>query len=129
MTDLATANPVSFVQVADRARSVAFYRDTLGLALIGSDDFGDAFAFGGGVLRVTAIPDWRPGEHPVIGWEVADIGAIVAALSAKGITMTLYEGMGQDAEGVWHAPDGRASLAWFNDPDGNCLCLSQHRKA
>lgn len=126
MTDLATAQSVAFVQVTDRARGVAFYRDTLGMSHSSADDFGDAFDFGSGQMRLTALPDWKAGAHPVIGWEVADIGAAVAALKAKGIAMTIYEGMGMDANGIWHAPDGHASLAWFADPDGNCLMLSQH---
>ena len=40
--------------------------------------------------------------------------------------MTVYEGMGQDALGVWSSPDGATKLAWFPDPDGNVLMLSQH---
>lgn len=114
------------MQVADRARGVAFYRDTLGMTHTSADDFGDAFEFGGGIMRLTAIPDWEAGAHPVIGWEVADIEAAVASLAEKGIAMTIYDGMGMDANGIWRAPDGHASLAWFADPDGNCLMLSQH---
>lgn len=124
MTDLATAKPVSFIYVADRGKGVAFYRDTLGMAHISADDFGDAFDFGRGTMRLTPIPDWKAGEHPVIGWEVADIDAAVAALNAKGIAMTIYEGMGMDAKGIWRSD--RAALAWFADPEGNCLMLSQH---
>lgn len=126
MTALASAKAVAFVMAADRERGVAFYRDTLGMDHVSADDFGDAFAFGGGMMRLTAVPDWKPGGHPVIGWEVADIAMAVAGLTAKGVAMTHYDGMGQDANGIWHAPDGHASLAWFADPEGNCLMLSQH---
>lgn len=126
MLDLVNASSVAFVYVADRARGVAFYRDTLGVTHTSADDFGDAFVFGTGAMRLTAIPDWTPGPHPVIGWEVSDIDAAVAGLNAKGIAMTIFEGMGMDAVGIWRAPDGRAALAWFADPEGNCLMLSQH---
>lgn len=126
MTDLANAQSVAFVKVADRARGVAFYRDTLRMAHTSADDFGDAFDFGSGTMRLTAIADWKAGAHPVIGWEVPDIRATVAALVAKGIAMTVYEGMGMDENGIWQAPDGHAALAWFSDPDGNVLMLSQH---
>jgi catechol 2,3-dioxygenase-like lactoylglutathione lyase family enzyme len=126
MTGFAAAKAVSFVYTKDRARSVEFYRDTIGMAHVNTDDFGDAFEFGQGMMRLTAIPDWKAGEHPVMGWEVADIDAAVAALAAKGVAMTIYEGMGMDANGIWRAPDGHAALAWFADPDGNCLMLSQH---
>lgn len=127
MPTFASLHPVAFVQVTDRARGVAFYRDTLGLEHRSADDHGDAFAFGDGTMRLTAIPDWKPSAHPVIGWEVDDIEAAVAALGAKDVKMTIYEGMGMDANGIWRAPDGHAALAWFADPDGNCLMLSQHR--
>lgn len=129
MTDLSTAQAVAFVQVADRTRGVSFYRDTLGMAHLSADEHGDAFAFGNGMMRLTALPDWKPGGHPVIGWEVADIAATVTALKVKGIDMTVYDGFGQDADGIWSAPDGHARLAWFSDPDGNCLMLSQHASA
>jgi len=128
MTSLSAAQSVAYVQVSDRTRGVAFYRDTLGMAHESADDFGDAFQFGSGTMRLTALPDWKAGAHPVIGWEVADISAVVAMLKGKGIAMTIYEGMGMDADGIWHAPDGHASLAWFTDPDGNVLMLSQHRQ-
>lgn len=126
MTDLTTATPVAFVQVTDRERGVAFYRDTIGMAHQSADDFGDFFVFGGGLMRLTALSDWKPSGHPMIGWDVPDIGAAVAALKAKGISMTIYDGMGMDADGIWTAPDSRAKVAFFNDPDGNCLSLAQH---
>ena len=127
MTDLDSAQSVAFVQVTDRERGVAFYRDTLGMMHTSTDAFGDAFTFGAGTMRLTALPDWKPGPHPVIGWEVPDIDATVAALKAKGVAMTIYEGMGQDAEGIWRADDGKVAVTWFSDPDGNCLSLSQHQ--
>lgn len=126
MLDLVNASSVAFVYVADRARGVAFYRDTLGMTHTIADDFGDAFIFGKAAMRLTAIPNWTPGPHPVIGWEVHDIEAAVAGLNAKGIEMTVYEGMGMDVNGIWRSGEGRAALAWFADPEGNCLMLSQH---
>jgi len=38
--------------------------------------------------------------------------------------MLHYEGLGQDSDGVWATPDG-ALVAWFRDPDGNTLSLTQ----
>lgn len=43
----------------------------------------------------------------------------------RGVEFKIYEGMGQDAVGVWTSPDGKAKVAWFTDPDGNVLSLSQ----
>ncbi len=126
MTALVSAAAVGFVYTNDRGQALAFYRDTLGLAHVNADDHGDTFAFGQGTMRLTPMAGWKASGHPAIGWEVTDIDATVAALAEKGVAMTVYEGMGQDANGIWRAPDERAALAWFADPDGNCLMLSQH---
>ncbi len=60
------------------------------------------------------------------GWEVPDMTRAVQALHAKGVVMTIYEGFGQDALGIWTSPDGKTKVAWFTDPDGNVLSLAQH---
>jgi catechol 2,3-dioxygenase-like lactoylglutathione lyase family enzyme len=116
---------VAFVNVADGDGAVAFYRDVVGLALLGRDNFGMFFDLGGALLRVTPMPDFVAGPHPVLGWEVKDIRAAVAGLKAAGVAMTIYEGMGQDGDGVWSAPGGGAKVAWFADPFGNVLSLSE----
>ncbi|MFN3287218.1 MAG: VOC family protein [Sphingomonadaceae bacterium] len=117
--------PVSFVQVQDRAAGVAWYRDVLGLEHTGSDPFGDEFAFGEGKLRLTALPDFVPHAYPVVGLEVADLRAAMVELRAHGVRFEVYDGMGQDAEGVWTSPDGAARIAWFKDSGGNLLSLSE----
>lgn len=71
------------------------------------------------------MPDHRPSAHPVLGWQVPDIEAAVEALAARGVDMNVYEGMGQDDLGIWTSPDGKAKVAFFNDPDGNGLSLTQ----
>ena len=125
MTLLQTATPVAFLYVSDRERALGFYQGTLGLALRSSDPFGDFIELGGGLLRMTMIPDHKATAHPVLGWDVADIGAAAEALKERGIVFTVYEGMGQDARGIWTSPDGAAKVAFFPDPDGNVLSLTQ----
>ena len=116
---------VAFVSVTDRERGLAFYGDRLGLPHKSADDFGDFFEFGGALLRMTALPDFQAGPHPVLGWDVPDMAAAVTTLRDKDIEFTIYEGMGQDELGVWTAPGGGAKVAWFSDPFGNMLSLSQ----
>ncbi|HMO42931.1 MAG TPA: VOC family protein [Phenylobacterium sp.] len=116
---------VSFIQVADRAQALGFYCDTLGLRLRSSDDHGDFLEAGEALIRLTALPDYKPHPHPVFGWDVDDIAAAAQVLRDRGVAFTIYEGLGQDALGVWTSPDGTAKVAWFNDPDGNVLSLSQ----
>jgi hypothetical protein len=77
------------------------------------------------MLRLTVLPDFKAGPHPVLGWNVPDLATTAASLRARGIAFTVYPGMGQDELGIWTAPDGRAKVAWFADPDGNVLSLSQ----
>ena len=125
MTSLAFATPVTFIMTADAARSRAFYAETLALPLGAQDDFAVVYGLGNTILRVTEISDFAAGPHPALGWRVDDIAAVVAALTAKGVAFTIYEGFGQDASGIWTAPGGVAKVAWFNDPDGNVLSLTQ----
>lgn len=121
----ATARFQAFVMTADRARTLPFYRDVLGLALTGEDDFAATFALGGGAeLRLTTHKGWEPHPHTVVGWEVPDIDAAVADLAANGVACEIYEGFGQDEHGIWRM--GGTALAWFKDPDGNVLSVAQH---
>jgi hypothetical protein len=63
--------------------------------------------------------------HTVLGWQVTDIGAAVRAHKAKGVAFKIYDLFGQDDLGVWTAPDSGAKVAWFCDPDGNVLSLTE----
>lgn len=122
---LANARPVALVNTASRARAEPFYAETLGLPRAGDDGFAALFDLAGVTLRLTEVPGHAASPHPVLGWEVADIAAVVDALAARGVAMTIYEGMGQDARGIWTSPDGAAKVAFFRDPDGNGLSLTQ----
>jgi catechol 2,3-dioxygenase-like lactoylglutathione lyase family enzyme len=117
--------PVAFLYVSDRVRALDFYCGTLGLAKHSADDFGDWLALDGALLRMTVMPDHKATPHPVFGWAVDDMTAAAEALRAQGVHFTIYEGFGQDALGIWTAPDGASKLAWFADPEGNMLMLSQ----
>lgn len=123
---LARFSPVTFLFTRDREAAKTFYRDVLGLRFIGSDDYADRFDLNGVALRVVPIADHVPSPHTVLGWDVDDITATVAALKAKGIEFQIYKGFGQNENGVWADPNGRAKIAWFLDPDGNNLSISQH---
>lgn len=119
------AKVVAIILTRDVAKAKPFYTDVLGFPLIGDDGFATVVDLNGIALRITEIPDHTPGPHTVIGWDVPDIAAAIAALTAKGVKMAIYEGFGQDAQGVWTSPDGKTKVAWFFDPDGNNLSLTQ----
>jgi catechol 2,3-dioxygenase-like lactoylglutathione lyase family enzyme len=115
-----------FVMTTDRSRAKPFYADVLGLRRLGEDGHAVTFDLGNRTpLRLTDFPGHRAGGHTVLGWHVADIRAAAAALRAKGAEFKVYEGFGQDADAIWTSPDGGAKVAWFTDPDGNVLSLTQ----
>jgi len=126
MQTLAEAAPVSFILTADRARAKPFYAGALGLPILSEDDFSVTFGLAGGAfVRLTDLPSHTAGEQTVLGWNVTDITAAVTALKQRGITFRSFEGFGQDNDGIWTTPDGSAKVAWFTDPDGNVLSLTQ----
>jgi catechol 2,3-dioxygenase-like lactoylglutathione lyase family enzyme len=125
MAERISGTPVAFINVSNRDRALAFYRDMLGLELRSSDDFGDFIQLDGGLLRLTVLPDFKPSPHPVLGWNVRDMTSTVTSMRERGVSFTVYPGMGQDELGIWTGPDGRVKVAWFADPDGNVLSLSQ----
>ena len=123
---LLSANPVAFILTTDRTRAKPFYAGALGLPILSEDDFAVTFDLGEGMtIRLTDLPDHKGAQHTVLGWGVADIRSSVAELKAKGVTFRIYDGFGQDADGVWSPPGGGAQVAWFTDPDGNVLSLTQ----
>jgi catechol 2,3-dioxygenase-like lactoylglutathione lyase family enzyme len=125
MNSLLSAVPVAFIYVTQRDKALAFYCGTLGLSLRSSDDFGDFIDLGQGLARMTVMTGHAPSPHPVLGWNVPDIIVAATGLRERGVVFTIHEGMGQDALGIWTSPDGRSKVAFFADPDGNVLMLSQ----
>jgi len=123
---LLSADPVAFILTADRTKAKPFYAGALGLPILSEDDFAVTLDLGGGMtIRLTDLPGHTGADHTVLGWSVPDIRAAVAQLAAKGVTFRIYEGFGQDAAGIWQPPGGGAQVAWFTDPDGNVLSLTQ----
>ena len=122
---LADSPITAFAATADRERARAFYRDTLGLKLVEDTDFALVFAAGGTELRVTIVNQVVTAPYTVLGWRVEDIRRTVLALRERGVTFEQFSSIKQDTFGIWTSP-GRAKVAWFKDPDGNILSLSQH---
>jgi catechol 2,3-dioxygenase-like lactoylglutathione lyase family enzyme len=124
-TILTTSKVIAFVATTNAARAKAFYGGTLGLPLVSEDRFAVVFDANGTMLRVTPVQQFTPFKHTVLGWEVADIEAAVKQLREAGIQFQQYGLPGQNEQGIWSAPGG-AKVAWFADPDGNILSVSQH---
>ncbi len=120
-----SAKAITFILTRDRARSIPFYRDILGFPLVSEDMFAAVFDLNGTMLRMSTSETHEAGQHTVLGWDVPDIAEAARALKAKGVEFNIYEGFGQDELGIWTSPASDASVAWFKDPDGNVLSLTQ----
>jgi len=115
---------MAFVATRDPARARSFYRDTLGLRLLSEDRFALVFDANGTMLRVTSVHELALAKYTVLGWEVSDIAATAKDLARAGVKLEQYGFKEQDERGIWTAPDG-TRVAWFKDPDGNILSLTQ----
>ncbi len=116
---------VAFVATSDASRAKAFYGGVLGLPLISEDEFAVVFDAHGTMLRVAIVGEVVLAPYTVLGWDVDDIAATVRGLATAGVQFERYPWMEQDKIGIWSAPSG-AKVAWFKDPDGNVLSVSQH---
>ena len=115
---------MAFIATRDARRAREFYEKILGLRVISDDDYAIAVDANGTMLRIQKVAEFAPHSFTALGWEIPDIGSTVKELSERGIQFERFPGMGQDARGVWHSPSG-ARVAWFKDPDGNTLSLTQ----
>ena len=121
---LETGKVIAFVGSADLGQARVFYERTLGLRMIERNEFACVFDVNGTMLRVTAVAEVMRAGYTVLGWQVSDIAAVVRGLTAKGVAFLRYAGMDQDESGVWTTPGGD-QVAWFADPGGNVLSLTQ----
>ena len=115
---------IAFVATADAERSRAFYEDTLALPLVEQSEFANVFDAGGTMLRVTLAKQVAAAPYTVLGWRVPDAATAAAELGDRGVEFARFDGMEQDELGVWTSPSG-TRVAWFRDPDGNLLSISQ----
>ena len=116
---------VGFIPTRDAAKAKAFFEGVLGLRFISDDQFALVFDANGTMVRVARVPPYKPAQFTILGWEVSEIAKVAKGLKAKGVVFEVFEGMGQDELGIWNAPGG-TKVAWFKDPDGNILSISEH---
>ena len=123
---LGASKLVAFAATTDAAKARAFYEGVLGLRLVSDDaPFALVFDANGTMLRVTSVHEHTPAPFTVLGWDVAAIEDTVDQLAAAGVEFLRYPGLNdKDPRGIWTSPSG-ARIAWFHDPDGNVLSLTQ----
>jgi catechol 2,3-dioxygenase-like lactoylglutathione lyase family enzyme len=121
---LVMSDLIAFAATADYEGPRAFYADMLGLPRIEATEFALVFDAHGTMLRITRVEQLVPAGYTVLGWRVADIASTVRTLTGVGVAFERYPWMPQDDQGIWTTPDG-GQVAWFKDPDGNTLSLTQ----
>ncbi len=129
---LCSARIIAFAATKDSEKAKAFYVDTLGLSLISDDRFALVLDANGTHLRMSKVAEFAPQPFTVLGWEVADIEGVVSDLGKSGVRFENYGLPGQDERGIWTSPmvnnaTGGARVAWFKDPDGNVLSVTQFK--
>lgn len=118
---------IAFVAATVPSRAKQFYSKILGLKLVSEDDYAIVFDAGGTMLRVAIVQQLQPASYTVLGWIVPDIGRAVADLAKRRVKFQRYSFLDQDDLGIWNSPSG-ARVAWFRDPDGNTLSLTEFEK-
>jgi predicted enzyme related to lactoylglutathione lyase len=121
---LANKELKAFVPTVNPGKAKSFYSDILGLKFLSEDNYALEFEAKGILLRVSIVPELKPQAFTVLGWNVDDISSIIKSLNKKGITCEKYDFLTQDNLGIWTAPGG-SKVAWFKDPDGNVLSLTE----
>ena len=122
---LGSHNIAAFIQITNVEKARAFYEGILGLRFVKDDGFAAVFDANGIMVRAAKMKEFTPFQSTVLGWQVANIEEMVRALQKKGVRFEIFGFFKQDELGIWTAPTGD-KVAWFKDPDGNILSVSQH---
>lgn len=122
---LDSAKLVGFIPTKNYDQARAFYEGKLGFKFVSLDQYALVMSVGGHKIRMAKVPNFAPLQGTVLGWEVADIVAAAKWLASRGVALEKYPFV-QDRElGIWTTPSGD-KVAWFKDPDGNILSISEH---
>ncbi|MGD0757744.1 MAG: VOC family protein [Candidatus Sulfotelmatobacter sp.] len=122
---LGSTNIVAFVPTKDSEKARAFYEGVLGLRFVKDDGFAMVLDANGIMIRVAKVPQFTPAQFTILGWQVNDIAKVVEGLQKNGVRCEIFGFFKQDELGIWTAPTGD-KVAWFKDPDGNILSVSEH---
>jgi catechol 2,3-dioxygenase-like lactoylglutathione lyase family enzyme len=122
---LSSGKLMGFLFTADYDRARNFFVNKLGCEFVSQDQFALVVTLGGSMIRIAKIPVFNPAAGTVLGWEVKDIEAIVDWLTVQGVALERYPFVQDQERGIWTTPDG-SKVAWFKDPDGNVLSVSEH---
>src|SRR4029077_17388099 len=114
-----------FIPTTDYDKARAFYEGRLEFQFVSLDQFTLVMPIGGRKYRLSKLPNFKPLQGTILGWEVDNIQSVAAWLRDRGVPPEKFP-FAQDQDlGIWTAPNGD-QVAWFKDPDGNILGIRQH---
>ena len=122
---LSAGKLIGFVPTTNSNRAREFYEGKLGFKFVSDDQFALVMQAGESTVRIAKVEKFMPAQYTVMGWEVTAIEATVKWLNGRGVTFEKYPFVQDQKQGIWTTPNGD-KVAWFKDPDGNVLSLSQH---
>jgi len=115
----------AFIPTVNPEQAKEFYGNILGLELLSQDSYALEFIANGTLLRISTVKKFMPQPFTVLGWDVDDLSLMIVSLTNKGVHFERYGFLEQDQLGAWTSPSG-AKVAWFKDPDGNLLSLTEY---
>lgn len=122
---LVSGRIMGFVLTKDAKQARDFYENKLGFEFISDDEFALVMRAGQNKIRLAKGTKFTPPHYTVLGWEVQDITSVVKWLLQRGVVFEKYPFVQDQQLGIWTTPNGD-KVAWFKDPDGNVLSVSQH---
>jgi len=123
---LASSKIIGFVPTKDSVKARGFYEGILQFQFVSDDMFALVMRAGETTLRIGKVQDFTPAPYTVLGWEVSNIEEVAKWLQKRGVTLEKFPFVQDKELGIWTTPDGD-KVAWFRDPDGNVLSVSQHK--
>ena len=121
---LSDSKMIGFIPSSNLDKAKIFYSDKLGLQLLVHNEFALEYRISDSILRITKVTEAISADYTIFGWQVDDISGSVKAFTNSGIDFLHFDGMDQDSLGICVFPGG-SKVAWFKDPDGSTLSLTQ----
>jgi catechol 2,3-dioxygenase-like lactoylglutathione lyase family enzyme len=116
---------ILFAATARPEQSRAFYSQLPGCQFVSDSPYALVFEIAGTELRIQKVDAVAPAPYTTLGFQVDDIARQIELLTDRGMELARFDFLEQDQSGIWRSPDG-AQVAWFRDPDGNTLSLTQY---
>lgn len=125
MATLTQTTVTCMLPVKDLARARRFYEQALGLeAGTARPDGKFVYRCGGTEIALFPKAEGTKAEHTAISFKVSDIGSAIVELKGRGVRFADYDYPGlKTVEHVCVL--GSEKAAWFEDPEGNILCLHE----